>query len=133
MHITLADIEGMASPGWRDGSSFGEVLDLEDENLGEVLDEPEQDERPDVKGLYTDGGQRGGASTLEICDLLKNVGSSAELVGVIQGSEPVRARQEPVEAGTRGIVDIMLAHIARIVPQRTTLRVNVFENKGATG
>ncbi len=43
------------------------------------------------------------------------------------------ACQEPVEAGTHAIVGLMLAHIARIVPQRTTLRVNVFENKGATG
>ena len=41
--------------------------------------------------------------------------------------------QEPVKVSTHGIVGLMLAHIARIIPQRTTLRVNVFENEGATG
>ena len=36
-------------------------------------------------------------------------------------------RQEPVEVSTDVIVGLMLVHIAHIVPQRTTLRVNVFE------
>ncbi len=86
MHITLDDICGMASPGW------GEDVEVLDEDRGEVLDESSgddyneiafnlrakseyrpEDEKPDVKGLYTDGGEREGLSTNEICDLLKNV------------------------------------------------------------
>ncbi len=62
MHITLEDICGMASPGWGEGC---EVLD-------EVLDFEDEPEQLDVKGLYTDGGERECLSTVEICDLLKN-------------------------------------------------------------
>lgn len=55
------------------------------------------------------------------------------LSGISGCNSGLGARQEPVEAATRGIVGLMLAHIARIVPERATPRVNVLENKGATG
>ena len=94
MHITLADIEGMASPGWGEGSVEIPDLDLLDDLDGEAASsgsgdreddcneiafnlrakseyQPEE-EKPDVKGLYTDGGQREGLSTFEACERLKN-------------------------------------------------------------
>ena len=95
MHITLEDIAGMASPGWGEGSVEIPDLDLLDDLDGEAASsgsgdggddysevafslngksqyEPEPDETPDVKGLYTDGGQREGLSTFETCERLKN-------------------------------------------------------------
>ena len=94
MHITSEDICGMASPGWGEGSVEIPDLDLLDDLDGEAASigsgdrgddcneiafnlraksefQPE-DEKPDVKGLYTDGGQREGLSTFETCERLKN-------------------------------------------------------------
>lgn len=90
MHITLADLEGMASPGWG-GSGF---VDLLDEDLdGEVEsggsgseddyseiglnkaipeEKPEQEPQGKKRFRYGEDGRREGLPTGEICDRLKN-------------------------------------------------------------
>ncbi len=90
MHITLADIEGMASPGWEGCGSDLEVLDLE-EGFTEVFEnedyseldlsdtapsvrgEPEPEPEPEAEKpiRYVDGC-REGSTTFEICERLKN-------------------------------------------------------------
>lgn len=92
MHITLADIEGMASPGWGGGLD-AEVPDLLDEGLDvEVKDDQDSgddyeeiglkkavpEEKPEPQGQgkkrfrYGEDGRREGLSTGEICDRLRN-------------------------------------------------------------
>ena len=90
MHITLADIEGMASPGWECGSDI-EVLGEDLEGFGEVLEgdedyaeidfsdaargEPEPELEPEdetAKPVRYADGQREGSTTFEICTRLKN-------------------------------------------------------------
>ena len=81
MLITLADIEGMASPGWGCGSDPGEALD---EGFGEVLGEEDYSDSEsdlaaaqnepegEIKPVRYADGRREGLSTLEICTRLKN-------------------------------------------------------------
>ena len=87
MHITLADLEGMASPGW--GGSAVEIPDLLDDLDGEAKDDPSSEsedyeeigckkavpeEKPEAgeqgkkRFSYGEDGRREGLSTLEMCN-----------------------------------------------------------------